>query len=96
MRLLARILGGAIAVSVLALAFLAYFVNSVDLETGAVFDGLGRRITDPPWWANWLLVSRYWAGIYWYVVDFIVFWGGLALSFFVASLGENGGDVGSD
>ena len=84
-----RVAAAAIAISVFIAAFMAYFLRSFDRESKTVYDGLGRKLSAPPVWAKILITSENsWAGLGWHALDFIWFFGGLALAFGVYQLGE--------
>lgn len=82
LRLLSKILGVAVGLSVLAAATMAYFVSSVDPATGAAYDGLGRILSRPPLWAQMLVTEENrWAGLLWHIADVVWFFGGIWLSY---------------
>lgn len=58
----------------------AYFVRSVEIDGGAVFDGLGRELKRAPFVARMVFGADTWyAGAGWFVVDGVVFWVTVAL-----------------
>jgi hypothetical protein len=64
--------------------FLAYFVSSYDAVNKVPVDGLGREIMKAPFLAKFLLIGNStWAGLKWMIVDYIVFWGFVALTGFL-------------
>ena len=89
LKLFSRIAAAAIAISVFIAAFMAYFIRSFEKETKTVYDGLGRQLTEPPTWAKIFITSENsWAGLGWHALDFVWFFGGLALAFGLYGLGE--------
>lgn len=61
---------------------MAFFIRSVDLETGIVYDGLGRTLSEPPLWASLFISSEHsWAGLGWHLFDIIWFFGGMYTAF---------------
>ncbi len=75
-------------VGILVLAFIAYFVSSYDPITGAMSDGLGRPLERAPFLAQLVFgEDDLWAGWGYFIVDMIVFWGGLGIGFGLIKLG---------
>jgi hypothetical protein len=69
----------------LALAFLAYSVTSHDPSTGLWHDGLGRPLSDSPWFMRLIFgTDHQWAGWTWFLVDMGVFWGWIGLCTYIA------------
>ena len=86
LRLLSKILGVAVGLSVFSAATMAYLVISTDPLTGAVTDGLGRALHEPPALAKILITDgNRWAGIWWHLADIVWFFGGIWLSFALLS-----------
>ena len=99
MRRLVAWTGGLIMLGTFGAAFMAYFTFSIDPATGAVYDGLGRRLSaDVPFLVRWFLEfsSGGWVGWRWFVADFVWFWGGMAAGFMVLSWGTRGARRKSD
>lgn len=82
MKTISKILAIVVALTVLVVAFLAYFIRSVDVDNGLVYDGLGRLLSQPPVWASIFLTSEHsWAGLGWHVLDIVWFFGGLFIAY---------------
>lgn len=82
MKFLAKALGAIIALTVVAVAFMAYFMRSVDIENQVVYDGLGRILSEPPIWAQIFITSEHvWAGLGWHLIDIVWFFGGLFVAY---------------
>lgn len=63
-------------------SFMAFFVRSFDKNTHALTDGLGRILTEPPFWAKAIITDQpVWAGTGWHILDAIWFFGGLYLAY---------------
>lgn len=89
MRKLSQVVGGALILTALVLAFIAYFVSSVDPVSHQWFDGLGRPLSGSPWFMRFVFgQDRQWAGWFWFLADQVMFWGGIAIG--VALLGYSG------
>jgi hypothetical protein len=88
--LAAKAIYGVVIVEVLAglvLGFLAYFVRSFNQPTRLWFDGLGRKLEDTPFIARFIFgADSQWAGWGYFALDFIVFWGGVAIAVGLLSL----------
>lgn len=87
MRRLIGCLGIGLIAAAFILGFLAYLVVSVEPGAGITHDGLGRPLTNSPWFMELIFYTgANWAGWKWFVVDMIVFWGlfgtGAALGIF--------------
>jgi hypothetical protein len=82
--LLAKLIYGVVIAEVIAgfaLGFLAYFTRSFDGSTRTWFDGLGRRLEETPFVARFFLgADSQWAGWGFFVLDAVVFWGGVAIA----------------
>lgn len=92
MRKLGVYVGTAILLSILGAGFLAYFVFSFNTDTQQWFDGLGRSLTDSPWLMRLILgEDRQWAGWFWFLVDMVVFWGGIAIALALIHRGSQTG-----
>ncbi len=88
---LARFLGIALFVGILGAGFMAYFVTGPGPS-----DGLGRPLTESPLLVRFLFgQDRLWPGYLWFIVDLVVFWGGLGLSFWLVSIVGDSTKVGS-
>ncbi|MDB4282742.1 hypothetical protein OAK89_03025 [Akkermansiaceae bacterium] len=89
LKLFSKISAAVIAISVFIAGIMAVFIRSVDIESKAVYDGLGRELSDPPIWAKLFITSENsWAGLGWHALDLVWFFGGLALAFGLYGLGE--------
>tara|TARA_X000000368_G_scaffold409883_1_gene392538 strand:+ start:1143 stop:1412 length:270 start_codon:yes stop_codon:yes gene_type:complete len=84
MRHIIKLFSGLIFVSVFVLGFYAYFIRSTD--GGIIYDGLGRQLHIVPLFARLFVPDSLWAGFYWYVIDFVVFFGGIAFAAFLMHL----------
>jgi len=61
--------------------FMAYFVSSYDEVNKVYVDGLGRELSEAPFLAKiFLLGSDSWSGLNWMVIEYIIFYGFLALT----------------
>lgn len=88
MRVLIGYIGIGVIVVVFIAGFMAYFVTSVDPVTHQMSDGFGRELVESPMLVRFLFgQERLWVGWLWFVVDFIVFWGGMGLGFFLVTFG---------
>jgi hypothetical protein len=78
---IAEVIAGLIA------GVLAYFVRSFHQPTGVWFDGLGRRLEEAPFIARFVFgAESQWAGWGYFALDFVVFWGGVALAYGLLTL----------
>jgi hypothetical protein len=89
----ARILYGIVVMGAIAgfcLGFLAYFVRSYS-PGGIGHDGLGRELEPTPFVARFMFgEASTWPGWGYFFLDMVVFWGGVAVLYGLASsLGEN-------
>jgi hypothetical protein len=65
-------------VTALILGFIAYFRSSFDQASGTWFDGLGRPLVQTPFLIRAVLgEERLYPGAGWFVIDMVVFWGGV-------------------
>jgi hypothetical protein len=65
----------------LVVGFLAYFTRSFNQSTHLWFDGLGRKLEDTPFIARFIFgADSQWAGWGYFVLDLVVFWGGVAVA----------------
>jgi hypothetical protein len=88
MQSIVKLLLGLIIISIFILGFYAYMIRSVD--GGIIYDGLGRQLSLVPLFARFFVPDSLWAGFGWYVIDFIIFFGGIGIAVFLISLtGEN-------
>ena len=89
---MANLLYGVFAIlfiAIFVLCFLAYFVSSFDSATGVWRDGLGRELEDAPSIARLFFgANRKWPGWGWFVVDLVIFWGGIVTAFHVGGLAK--------
>jgi hypothetical protein len=88
LKLLSKVSAAAIAISVFIAGFMALFIRSVDTVSRTVYDGLGRQLSEPPMWAKIIFSANSWAGLGWFALDSIWFFGGLALAIRLYVLGE--------
>ncbi|MBT7932504.1 MAG: hypothetical protein HN640_03290 [Gammaproteobacteria bacterium] len=87
MQSIVKLFSGLIIISVFVLAFYAYMIRSVD--GGIIYDGLGRQLNFVPLFARFFVPDSLWAGFGWYVIDFIIFFGGIGIAVFLISLTNN-------
>jgi hypothetical protein len=88
MRKLFGYLGVAIIICEIIAAVIAYFVVSVDPHTGMTFDGFGRQLSESPILMRLIFgQDRLWPGWKWFVLDLIIFWGGIVSGINVAKFG---------
>ena len=68
----------------LILGFLAYFVSSFDKSKGIMHDGLGRVLFESPFIVRFIFgQERLWPGWSWFIIDMIIFWGGIAIGYWL-------------
>ncbi len=88
--LAAKLIYGVVIAEVLAglvIGFLAYFVRSFNQPTRLWFDGLGRKLENTPFIARFIFgADSQWAGWGYFVLDFVVFWGGVAIAYGLVTL----------
>ena len=90
MKLIAKVEALAMASAVVIAAIMAYFMRSIDMETGTVYDGLGRVLSEPPLWARLVLTSELvWAGTGWHILDTVCFFGGILAAIAIYNIGDN-------
>jgi hypothetical protein len=76
-----------IGIAVFVAAFMAYFVTSGDRSTRQILDGLGRPLAPTPLFFRFFFgAERMWAGMSWFLLDFIWFFGGIYLAFTLFSV----------
>lgn len=79
-------IGVILIITLFVLAFLAYFVSRFD--SGERYDGLGRALVDSPWVVRIIFgEEKMWVGWKWFIVDMVIFWGGIALAISLISFG---------
>lgn len=83
-------------IGVFATSILAYFVQSYNPTTRQYFDGLGRpleRLVEgdlASYIFAWIFANdTFWPGWFWFALDFVWFWGGLALAYGLFRLGDH-------
>ena len=87
---MAKALAAAIALTVVIVGFVAYFMGSIDIENEVVYDGLGRVLSEPPLWAQILITPEpVWAGLVWHLIDIVWFFGGLFVAYRLYKWSEN-------
>ncbi len=70
-----RTVGLILVVGSFGFTFIAYFVSSYNPTTGVFYDGLGRMLTDSPWFMKWIFAEgKLWAGWKWFFLDMVSFW----------------------
>jgi len=83
-------IGGAIILSVFVAAYFGYFVTSFNTETHIWLDGLGRPLSESPWFMRFIFGQNHlWAGWGWWLADMVIFWGGIAVGFGLVNYGSN-------
>jgi len=88
MRKMAGYAGVLMGAAIFIAGVFAYFIKSFDPVTRAWYDGLGRRLIETPWIAKFFLGhDDSWPGWQWFAVDFVVFWGGLAIAYKLVQFG---------
>jgi hypothetical protein len=87
MKKLAPWLSVVIVISAFVYAFLAYFVVSVDPQTGLRHDGFGRMMSGAPFFVR-MLGQHEWPGLAWFIGDFAIFWGGILIAYNMYRYGE--------
>ena len=89
-KLIAKALYGVVvieAIAVLIAGFLAYFVQSYQSWDNTVYDGLGRLLKPAPFIARFVFgTDEMWPGWTWFLVDFVMFWGAVAIGYGLISL----------
>lgn len=84
-RLVFKISGALIAMSLIVCSIFAWFIQVEDRELGLLFDGFNRELTEVPDWA-FFIRDDVWAGFGWRLFDLVWFWGGLFVVFKLFSL----------
>ncbi len=88
MRKLALYAGAVVIVIVFVAAFVAYFVSALDVTTQQLADGFGRPLSESPLFMRLVLgQDQLWAGWTWFLVDLVVFWGGIAIGYLLIGYG---------
>ncbi|MFC1578415.1 hypothetical protein ACFL36_05325 [Thermodesulfobacteriota bacterium] len=86
-KFLSKIIYGSVvveAICFLVLGFMAYFVSSFDKTKGMMSDGLGRVLYESPFIVRFIFgEGRLWPGWGWFAIDMIVFWGGIAIGYWL-------------
>jgi len=68
--------------------FLAYFVTSIDPQTRLMHDGVGRPLSESPFFMRLIFgQERLWVGWRWFIADLIIFWGGIGLGVSLSKYG---------
>jgi hypothetical protein len=66
-----------VCVAVFVTAFFAFFVTAQTAD-GQLADGIGRSLSETPLLMRFLFAQgRFWAGWWWFIADFVWFFGGL-------------------
>ena len=72
---------------VIILTIVAYFFTSYDSNTNIWYDGLGRQMYELPNFLRFFIgPENHWPGLFWFVVDLVVFWGGIIIGFHLIGL----------
>ena len=72
-----------------ALTFLAYFTRARDVQANIWRDGLGRPLVDAPLIARFVLgADAQWVGWTQFLLEMVIFWGGLAVGYALIQLAE--------
>ena len=81
-------IGVMVFIVMFVVGFLAYFITSVDPQTGTICDGLGRSLIESPLFLRLIFgQERLWPGWGWFVIDLVVFWGGIGLGYCLINFG---------
>ena len=84
----AKILGFLIGASVFLGTCNAYFVTKFNPANKAFYDGFGRPLTTSPFFMRIVFgQERLWAGWSWFLMDLIIFWGGIAIAWYLVDFG---------
>ncbi len=84
------VLAVAAGISVFLTAFFAYFVRIFDEAKRPAFDGLWRPLEPAPFNASFLFgTDNLWAGWFWFAVDVVWIFGGLALAYGLFRLAQH-------
>lgn len=62
-------------------AFFSYFIFSIYLNTGYLYDGFGRKLYATPDFVRFIIDQGYWRGAWWHLFDLVLFFGGLYLAY---------------
>lgn len=76
MKTVAVWVGGVMIVAATIGAFVAYACFTLNTRTGELYDGFGRQLSEAPLLLK-LLGKRAWAGLFWMMVDLVLFWSGI-------------------
>lgn len=88
MRKIVGYIGIFLFIVVFIAGFAAYFITSVDPQTRTMYDGIGRPLSESPLLMRLILgQERLWAGWGWFIVDLVIFWGGIGLGFTLTKYG---------
>ena len=75
-----------VGATIFVLAFLAYFVRA-GMGVGQIQDGLGRTLEPSPWFISLIMQTDHWAGWIYFLIDSVVFWGGVGVVFILLTAG---------
>ena len=64
---------------------MSYMVNKIDVDTGIIFDGFGRKLTEPPKVIQFIIEQPLWKGWIWQTAEGIVLFGGVYLALYLFS-----------
>lgn len=88
MKKLSKILGLIIGASVFLATCNAYFVTKFNPVDKTFYDGFGRLLNPSPFFMRMVFgQDRFWAGWSWFLIDLIIFWGGMAIAILLINLG---------
>jgi hypothetical protein len=73
------VLGGALVLAIIGVAFMAYFMISAG-ENGTFYDGLGRQLYEAPLLIKMLWREYQYPGFKWAVIDLVGFWIGILIA----------------
>ena len=89
-KILAKVLYVIFAFEVLAgviAGVMVYFIRSFDKVNAVHLDGLGRVLVPTPFIMRFFLgVDSMWPGWTWFFIDLMIFWGAVAIGYFLLQL----------
>lgn len=76
-----KTLASIVSIGLIYFVFQAYFIVEINTITSTYTDGLGRKLTKPPVFMSIFVFEEYWRGFTWWLIDKIIFFGGIYLAF---------------
>lgn len=89
MRIISRVLSIILGLGLIYFSFQSYFIIEVDTANGIIRDGLGRVLSEPPSLMKFVVFGEHWRGLFWWIADKVIFFGGLGLTVWLYGLSEN-------